>query len=159
MKKLFDIPIYALRPDELKCRVEQRIAKLKEYAAGADRETMDMIIDCETFPKRCWDYNHIVGYIRISATRQDIVFDLFLPRPAVERYIWNSTRKVFLYDVNANGTHFYIGNMKTNREIQCATAEMLTWVVRNYVPKRFYADRDSFDTLNTHLDYLGIMKE
>ena len=70
MKKLFDIPIYALSPDELSHRVKQKIDKLKEYAAGTDPQTMDLIIDNETFPKRCWEYNHIVGYIRISATRR-----------------------------------------------------------------------------------------
>ncbi len=159
MKKLFDIPIYALSPDELSHRVKQKIDKLKEYAAGTDPQTMDLIIDNETFPKRCWEYNHIVGYIRISATRQDIVFDLFLPKPEVERYIWNSPRKAFLYDVNANGTHFYIGNMKTNEEIREATDDMLTWMIKDFLPKRYYVDRSSFDNLNHHLDYLGIVNE
>lgn len=159
MKKLFDIPIYALSPGELSHRVKQRIDKLKEYAAGTDPQTMDLIIDTETFPKRCWDYNHIVGYIRISATRQDVVLDLFLPRPAVERYIWSSHRKVFLYDVHANGTRFYTGNMKTNEEIREAADEMLTWMIKDHLPKRYYVDRSGFDNLNCHLDYLGIIKE
>ena len=125
MKKLFDIPIYALSPDELSRRVKQKVDKLKECAAGTDLQTMDLIIDAETFPKRCWDYNHVVGYIRISASQQDIVFDLFLPRPVVERYIWNSPRKTFLYDVNPNGTHFYTGNMRNmffaflNENVEC----------------------------------------
>ena len=159
MKKLFDIPIYALSPDELSRRVKQKVDKLKECAAGTDLQTMDLIIDAETFPKRCWDYNHVVGYIRISASQQDIVFDLFLPRPVVERYIWNSPRKTFLYDVNPNGTHFYTGNMKTNEEIRKAVGEMLTWMVKDFLPKRYLVDRSGFDNLNRHLDYQGIMKE
>lgn len=159
MNKLFDIPIYALSPDELSHRVKKKIDKLKEHAAGTDQQMMDLIIDTETFPKRCWDYNHIVGYIRISATRQDIVFDLFLPRPAVERYVWSSPRKAFLYDVNANGTHFYTGNMKTNEEIREAADEMLTGMIKDFLPKRYYVDRAGFDNLNRYLDYLGIIKE
>lgn len=159
MKKLFDIPVYALSPDELNHRVRQKIDNLNEYVAGTDQQTIDLIIDNETFPKRCWDYNHIVGYIRISATRQDIVFDLFLPRPAVERYIWYSPRKAFLYDVHANGTHFYTGNMKTNEGIRKATDEMLTWMIKDSLPKRYYVDRSGFDNLNRHLDYLGIIRE
>ena len=159
MKKLFDIPIYALSPDELSRRVKQKIDNLKEYAAGTDQQTMNLIIDNETFPKRYWDYNHIVGYIRISATRQDIVLDLFLPKPMVERYIWSSPRKAFLRDVHASGTHFYTGNMKTNEEIQKATDDMLTWMIKDALPKRYYVDRSGFDNLNRHLDYLGIIKE
>ena len=159
MKKLYDIPIYALSPDDVSHRVKQKIEKLKEYAVGTDQQTMNLIIDNETFPKRCWAYNHIIGYIRISATRQDIVFDLFLPRPAVERYIWNSPRKVFLYDVNANGTRIYTGNMKTNEEIREATDDMLTWMIKDHLPKQYHVDRSGFDNLNRHLDYLEIIKE
>ena len=158
MKKLFEIPVYAVCPEELKKRVGIRIAKLKARMATVDRDTMNQIIDHDTFPKRCWDYNHIVGYIRISATPQDIVFDLFLPKPAIDRYVWYSPKKAFLYDVNANGTHFYTGNMKTNEEIRMATEEMLTWVIRDFLPKRYYVDRSCFDTLNSHMDYLEIMK-
>lgn len=71
MKKLFDIPLYALSPEELSHRVKQKIDKMKEDAAETDQQTMDLIIETETFPKRCWDYNHIVGYIRISAANLD----------------------------------------------------------------------------------------
>ena len=159
MKNLFDIPIYAISPDELRQRVEKKVDKIKEYATGSDPQTLGLMVETETFPMRCWDYNHIVGYIRISTTRQDIVFDLFLPKPEVERYIWHSPRKAFLYDVNANGTHFYIGNMKTNEEIREATDDMLTWMIKDFLPKRYYVDRSGFDTLNHHLDYLGIVKE
>ena len=159
MKKLFDIPIYALSPDELGRRVRYKISTVEEKFARSDEETKARVIDRETFPMRCWEYNHIVGYIRVSATRQDIVFDLFVPKPEVERYIWHSPRKAFLYDVNANGTHFYIGNMKTNEEIREATDDMLTWTIKDFLPKRYYVDRSGFDTLNHHLDYLGIVKE
>ena len=50
MKKLFDVPIYALSQDELSHRVKQKIDKLKEYAAGTDPQTMDLISDNEIFP-------------------------------------------------------------------------------------------------------------
>ena len=157
MKKLFDIPIYALTPGELNSRVESYKAKLSEITAGADPEVHELVVDQETFPARCWDYNHIVGYIRISATSQDIVFDVFRPKPAVERYSWKAHKKVFLYNVHANGTHFYTGNMKTNEEIRAAAAEMLTWVVKDFFPARCCADRSCFDALNPHLDYLAII--
>ena len=159
MKKLFDIPIYAISPDELRQRVEKKVDKIKEYATGSDPQTLGLMVETETFPMRCWDYNHIVGYIRISATRQDVVFDLFLPKPMVERYIWYSPRKAFLRDVYASGTHFYTGNMKTNEEIRKATDDMLTWMIKDALPKRYYVDRSGFDNLNRHLDYLGIIKE
>ena len=50
MINLVDVPIYALSQDELSHRVKQKIDKLKEYAAGTDPQTMDLIIDNEIFP-------------------------------------------------------------------------------------------------------------
>ena len=49
--------------------------------------------------------------------------------------------------------------MKTNEEIRKATDEMLTWIIKDFLPKRYYVDRSCFDNLNRHLDYLGILKE
>ena len=157
MTKLFDIPVYALTPGELNSRVEGYKAKRSEIASGADPEMHELVVDQEIFPARCWDYNHIVGFIRISATSQDIVFVVFRPKPAVERYSWKSHKKVFLYNVHANGTHFYTGNLKTNEEIREAAAEMLAWVITDFFPARCCTERSCFDMLNPHLDYLSII--
>jgi len=158
IKKLFDIPVYALSPDELCGRVQKKIDALTEYAASSDDETKRVIVDRITFPQRCWDYNHIIGYIRIGIIGRDVVFDLFCPYPSIERYIWYSPKKAFLFDVNANGTHFYTGNMKTNDEIQSAADEMLTGIIKDFFPKRYFVDRSCFDNLNQHLDYLSIVE-
>ena len=45
MKKLFDIPVYALTPGELNSRVESYKAKLSEITAGADPEVHELVVD------------------------------------------------------------------------------------------------------------------
>lgn len=71
MKKLFEIPIYALSPAKLDISVGKRITKLKELFTHSDADTIAHVIDSETYPMRCWDYNHIIGYIRIAISKTD----------------------------------------------------------------------------------------
>ena len=159
MKKLFDIPVYALEKKILSQRVDRKIKCVVEMASRSDREVLDRLIERETFPMRCWEYNHIVGYIRIGLTRQEIVASVFMPVPAPSRYYWNSTTKYFVQDLGANNTHVYIGNMKTNEELRGAAAELLERVIKDHLYGRFYADKTAFDAVNTHIDYLGLLQE
>lgn len=157
MIKLFEIPIYALSPSKLKNRVSKCILNLKNALTHLDDSTVARIIERKTFPMRSWDYNHVVGYIRISASKTDILFDVFLPIPVPERYIWYTTKKLYFQDICANGTHIYHGNLKTNKEIHKAISDMLDQVVANHIPSRFYVDREAFNAINEHIDYLSIL--
>lgn len=107
----------------------------------------------DTYPFRLWDYNHVVGYIRISIDGHDIIFDVFLPMPHCDRYYWKSKRKIFLYDISANGTHFYVADRMDNKEIQVRTAEMLQAVIKTHIPKNYFVDTEAFDNLNERVDY------
>lgn len=158
MKKLFDIPIYGLSPLKLDDHVSRFVAKLKSQLLHLEEDTFSCIKDIETFPMRSWNYNHIVGYIRVEMSDTDMLFDVFLPIPIPERYNWRTKRKVCVQDICANGTHFYFGTLKTNEEIRAAMVDMLNQVVADHIPKRFHVDRDSFDILNKHLDYIGIIE-
>ena len=156
MKKLFEIPIYALSPLKLNDRVSKHVSKLKSQLSHLDEETFLHIKDIETFPMRSWDYNHIVGYIQILMSNTDIVFKIFLPIPIPTRYDWRTKRKTRVRNICANGTHFYLGTSKNNDEIREAIKEMLNHVIKDHVPDRFYVDREAFDTTNSHLDYISI---
>ena len=112
-----------------------------------------------TYPYRLWDYNHIVGYIRISTEGRDIFFDVFLPESKCERYRWKSKRKRFLYNTSANGTHFYVNDRMTNEDIQVSTAEMFQSVIKNLIPKRYFTDTEAFNNLNGQLNYIEIMEK
>lgn len=156
MKKLFEIPVYALSPSKLNGRVNKYIAKLKSQMLHLDEDTFARIKDIETFPMRSWDYNHIVGCIQIVMTNTDILFEIFLPIPIPMRYDWRTKRKIRVQNICANGTHFYLGALKTNDEIRGAIVEMLDQVIADHIPERFYVDREVFDTVNSHMDYISI---
>lgn len=120
---------------------------------------MIAVEELATYPYRLWDYNHIVGYIRISTEGRDIFFDIFLSESKCERYRWRSKRKILLYDTSANGTHFYVNDRMTNEDIQVRTAEMLQSVIKTLIPKRYFTDTEAFNNLNGQLSYLEIMEK
>ena len=159
MKKLFEIPVYALDGKTLNQRVETRIKTIEENAPGADREMLNRLVERETFPMRNWGYNHIIGYIQIGLTKQEIVVLVFMPVPAPSRYYWYSDKKYFTQDICANSAHVYIGNMETNEEMQTVAIELLERVIKDHLHGRFYADKTAFDAVNAHLDYLGLLEE
>lgn len=164
MRILFEIPVYALGKEQLFKRVTKEQDKWNDYMKDKNLpiENMRDVIAQETFPYRCWEYNHIAGYIRIFLNKMDIKFEIFLPRPQIQRYFWKSHKKVFLSDTGALGTHFYVGGLKTNEEICNEVSEMLDWIAKDHIKayyKHFYIDRSAFDALNEHIDYMSIIKE
>ena len=159
MKKLFEIPVYALSASKLNTRTSKCIADLKELFSRSDSDEAALVIDSETFPMRSWDYNHIIGYIRIAISKTDILFDVFMPIPIPERYIWNTKRKIYIQNIRANGTHIYCGSLKTNEKFREAVSNMLDQVITDHIPKRFYVDREAFDAINARLDYLAIVQD
>ena len=159
MKKLFEIPVYALSASKLNTRASKRIADMKELFSCSNPDEAALVIDSETLPMRSWDYNHIIGYIRIAVSKTDIPFDVFMPIPIPERYVWDTKRKIYVQNIGANGTNIYWGALKTNAEFRKAVSDMLDQVVTDHIPKRFYVDREAFDAINAHLDYLTIVQD
>lgn len=159
MKKLFEIPVYALSASKLDIQVGKRISELKKLFACLDSDMAAHAIDTETFPMRSWDYNHVVGYIRIGVTMSDILFEVFLPVPLPKRYVWTTTKKPLVQNIGANGTHLYLGNLKTNEEIRKAVANMLGQLITDHIPSRFHVDKEAFEIINKHLDYLNVIQD
>lgn len=159
MPKLFEIPVYAVNREALRKRSQELCKKVKaEHPDSFETHICDLT-DLMTYPYRLWDYNHIVGYIRISTNGRDILFDIFLPTPHKDRYHWRSGQKIFLYDISANGTHFYVNERMRNEDIQARTAEMLQSIIEAHIPKRYCVDTEAFELLNNKLDYIRVMEE
>lgn len=158
MVKLYDIPIYAISPSKFKKRVWKYILELKERYENLEQDKVTRIIDMQTFPMRSWEYNHIIGFIRVTATKNDIIFDVFLPQPTPKKYIWTTTKKVHVQNMFANGAHIYLGSLRNNKEIREAISNMLSHIIDEYIHERFYVDCEAFDVVNKHLDYMGIMQ-
>ena len=159
MMKLFEIPVYAMEKKELNLKYHQCAQKMRAELADRPEETIQRCIEIQMYPQRLWDYNHIVGYIVISVTPQDVVFHIYLPTPHKERYVWSSGRKTFLCDISANGTHFYVSDKTENRDIQKRTAEMLNGVINDHIPKRYFVDKEAFENLNGMIDYRTAMEK
>ena len=152
MKKLFEIPIYAISASDLNKRSTERILKLRKQYAHLDADLAAHAIDADTFPMRSWDYNHIIGCIRIAVTKNDILFDVFLPLPYPKKYVWTSSRKYHTQNICANGTHLYLGALKSNEDIRHAVANMLNQIIADHIPTRFHVDTAAFAATNAYLD-------
>lgn len=158
MKKIFEIPVYALDKKTLSVRVEKVKQSLQDsmspYLLGKERQTY---LEVNTYPQRIWDYNHIVGYISILIDHHDIIFNVHLPTSAIKRYYWHSKAKKFVYNIMANGTHFHISDYLTTEDIRLKTVEMLDDVIEKHIPNTYFVDREAFDTINLCLDYRGLL--
>ena len=159
MTKLFEIPIYALSREVLSERYESYKRKFSKRFPNADVETTAFCIAHTVFPKNTWDHNHIVGYIDIIYENNDIVFEIYLPHPEIKRYNWIRSNKVCVRNVGALGTHFYVDSEMNNNDINKQIKEMLNWVIKDFVPKKYYVNREFFDILSGHVDYISIIKE
>ena len=156
MSKLFEIPIYAVDRNTLHTKYSNAADKIKEDCKECAAETIQRCIDHETYPHRMWDYNHIVGYIQILTKRQDVIFEVYLPCEK-KRYYWKSKSKVFLYNIHANGTHFFVDKKRNNSEIQGQVAAMLNDVIKCHIPKQYFVDTEAFLTLNRMIDYHSLI--
>ena len=158
MIKLFEIPVYALSRKSLSKRYCKVVETIEKEYLETDRDSFSKAIEILTYPQRLWDHNHVVGYIDIISDNKDVVFEIYLPYPKVERYHWNGKKRICLYNIMANGTHFFIDKNMSNSEIQIKISEMLNWIIKDIIPNRYYVDRTAFDAVYEHVDYLGIIK-
>ena len=156
MIKLHEIPIYALSKKALSKRYDRFKERFRESCPTIDDESFRKCVDLETFPQRCWNHNHVVGYIDIFVDRQDFIFEIYLPYPETKRYDWRRSRKIHVRSIIANGTHFYVDLNMSNADIQTQITEMLAWVIKDHIPSKYYVDRDAFDTVHRHIDYKNI---
>lgn len=69
MKKLFDIPVYALDPKTWEQRVGAKIKTIERNAPGAERDVLERLTERETFSMRNWEYNHVIGYVQLCLTK------------------------------------------------------------------------------------------
>ncbi|MBO4987715.1 MAG: hypothetical protein J6C63_02570 [Lachnospiraceae bacterium] len=160
MQKFIEIPIYALDERTLCVRYEKYVEELRrDVFSDINEETFKRCLEIGTYPKRVWEYNHIVGYIVIGYEFGDLQFKVYLPTSQKQRYRWRTTKKTFLYDTHSNGTHFRVDGSMSSQDIQQEIENMLNSIIKEHVPKRYYVDRQAFDNINSKIDYLKIINE
>jgi len=157
MKTLFEIPIYAIKRDVLHSRVEKTKEKhIKEcvecHHLKPDSDEIHRSLEMLTYPMCVWEYNHIIGYLRISIDAQDVLFDTYLPMNQVERYHWDSKVKHFVVNQMEPNNHFYIGN-KSSNEIRDRITDYLNDYCKRMDKRGYQVDLDAFNTLHKYIDY------
>lgn len=160
MKKIFEIPVYAMSKEKLHKKYLDFANSWNKMHSDVSESVNQHCVEIMTYPQRLWDYNHVVGVIQVSTKKHDIWFKIFLPAKTCKcRYRWRSKQKVLLYDILANGTHFYVNKSMANNQIRETVEDMLKSIVKTYIPTRYYVDLEVFQNLNSVIDYRTIMEE
>jgi hypothetical protein len=112
---------------------------------------------------RMWEYNQIVGYIRISLSKGAIWLDRYVPinseKGFPSRFVYNSKQKFFMMESNVSGTHFPCGKMDN-----CKIAdEINNWLqtiieITNKHSKSIYFDLEQFYLLYKVIDYRKLIE-
>jgi len=155
---LHEIPIYALSEKVLSKRYTHFKDNFCKTHTATDEDAFQRCVAIEAFPQCSWKHNHIVGYIDIVFDKQDISFEIYLPRPKIKKYSWRSKQKICVCNISANGAHFYVNTKMRNVDIQTKMSKMLDWMISDHIPSRFYVDKDAFDTVHRYIDYKSILK-
>lgn len=165
MKKLFEIPIYAFSPEMFKTKVtrykQSLVEEFHRKHNRIDNAEFREWMFCLCHPFQLWNYNHIVGYIVLLSDGVDVVFELYLQaheKLFKSRYYWRSTRKWFLENQGINGFHFRIDENDSSDAIREKIYSWLEKLIKEYIPSKYYIDREAFDSIAPIIDYsdLGV---
>ena len=156
-KIIFEIPIYAMSEKEFNRRWQKEKEKLYEQfilGGHSDKTKIESLIKDIFFPRDVWKFNQIIGYIRLSVTRQDVLFEIYLAR--AKRYHANSRVKKFITYYPAHKTHFY-AMYKSDEEIKKGISDYLKHIEKFHIKKRFYIDYSVFNNIIDHIKIKEIM--
>lgn len=102
----------------------------------------------------------MVGIIKISVENSSIIYELYGQTPWVKRYYWYTSKRKALRRRQIIGTHFYIGDERSNENIQNKVADyLLHSIVRDYIPSNYYVDTEAFLNVNKYIDYLDLVEK
>ena len=161
MKYIFAIPIYALSKEHLSRKVKQKERAIMEKRTNVycqeGSKYMDRIILEECTPMNIWEYNHIIGYIKIGVTAHDVWFEFYLC-DSFTKYNWTTHRKKFIRPYQTIGDHFCVEPERSNIDIGKDIKSMLENMKKSDLLKKYFVDSSIFDETYTHLDYKSIMR-
>ena len=160
MKYIFAIPIYALSKEHLSRKVKQKeraiIEKRTNVYCQEGSKYMDRIISEECTPMNIWEYNHIIGYIKIGVTAHDVWFEFYLC-DSFTKYNWTTHRKKFIRPYQTIGDHFCVEPERSNIDIGKDIKSMLENVKESNMLNKYFVDSSIFDETYMYLDYNAIM--
>lgn len=156
-KTLFEIPIYSMSKKEFNRRWDKQKQKLHDtyVSHGHSEEDTQYYVSRFSFPRSLWEYNQIIGYIKISVSRHDVWFDIYCSLDKI--YYADSKQKHFIQNIQANGTHFY-SSKPDNKMIKEEIFKWLKAIEKDHLKKSFYVDYTAFNNIIEYVDIEQIMK-
>lgn len=105
-KTLFEIPIYSMSKKEFNRRWDKQKQKLHDtyVSHGHSEEDTQYYVSRFSFPRSLWEYNQIIGYIKISVSRHDVWFDIYCSLDKI--YYADSKQKHFIQNIQARSFVF-----------------------------------------------------
>ena len=143
-KTLFEIPIYSMSETDFNNRWKKKKERLIQIFLEREntRENALKYLPILIKDKDIWKYNQIIGYIKISVTRQEVRFKVYKPINATQYRIDRTSRYVIKELLNT-GLHFYAIPL-TEEEIKLKIREYLQSIERKYLKKTILCRLFSF---------------
>ena len=106
-KTLFEIPIYSMSKKEFNRRWDKQKQKLHDtyVSHGHSEEDTQYYVSRFSFPRSLWEYNQIIGYIKISVSRHDVWFDIYC---SLDKFIMLAASRSILYRTFKQTEHIFI---------------------------------------------------
>ncbi len=156
MKKIFEIPIYAISRETLKKRVDKdKTIFIKKHQYCPDEKLL-IAYDNLLLGKKTWEYNHIIGYLVIAKRDSDIIFLLYKPLKPIKRYFWKTEKKSILINQVLNGYHFSMRQYKSNREIILEINNLIKGIIKNHLSKNEILDMEIYNNLKGSIDFWNL---
>lgn len=151
-KTLFEIPIYSMSEIEFNNRWENIKNKHNSnfYSRNNSKEDTQNAFFNIYYPRNVWEYNQIIGYVKISVTQQDVNFKIYCTSD--KRFYADTCVKHFIKDTFTIGSHFYAGS-DSDETIKNNIRDWLHSFKSDSYYKRFYFD---FTTYNNLIDFINI---
>ena len=155
-KTLFEIPIYSMSREKFDAKWKAKCTELYNQLIehGHTENSAQQGVSAVFYPYWIWEYNQIVGYIKISISATDVLFRLYCSMD--KQYRFNSKEKHFIQDWGINGAHFYADG-KTDEEIKREIRFWLNAIETDYLHKKFYVEYKAFNTIFDFVNIREIM--
>lgn len=156
MISLFTVPIYSCNLETFKKSYERFIRSKMSLKIQAAKST-NILSEEEVvnegkshyWKEGIWEYNQIVGFIKVYFNESSIWLDLYLPED-FKSYIFTTKKKYLSLHV-LNGAHFCLEDNNVANRIQMK--KYMEMVIES-LPKKYFVNLKEFEFLNSAIDYL-----
>ncbi len=160
-KRFFDVPVYRLARDRYQHQLSSKIDRDMEIFAGSDipedilSRNRKMRVEHQRLKYGTWDFNEIVGYIRLYFRGSQVLGEYF---SAEKKRTVLTRRKVFLYETYKLATEGSIPANATNEEIFNCIIEYTQRCEKELTRGRF-VETAFLEQLGPHVDWDALRRE